>query len=289
MERDMPTAENIEIDGNAVYKAIKKSMDLNKYATKKTIAQGLLDVALLTANASQLKYVLQVGEQHEFYTLMLSLITISIVLQLIVAIMFVIIGGLNVQKQTDHKAAIVLNDIILIFVFFISIINIIISGFGLDYSSHPLRLLDSHDKEGERLVSHPNVVHCILLYIAESEWEGVTAALLSVIVAILRVSTDEKLDMLAWILNHISLGFVTAALFSDIIKMNFGLDPAIAVNVIQACICILLGSSLNINKEGDHPNANKANNVILCANIVIMAVNILINAFEMKEAEQSKT
>lgn len=59
----------------------QKALDANKYATKKTIAQGLLDVALLTANASQLKYVLQVGEKHEFYTLMLSLIIISIVLQ----------------------------------------------------------------------------------------------------------------------------------------------------------------------------------------------------------------
>ncbi len=42
----------------------------------------MLDVALLTANASQLKYVLQVGEEnHPFYTLMLTLIIISIVLQ----------------------------------------------------------------------------------------------------------------------------------------------------------------------------------------------------------------
>ena len=35
-------------------------LDANRYATKKTIAQGMLDVALLTANASQLKYVMQV-------------------------------------------------------------------------------------------------------------------------------------------------------------------------------------------------------------------------------------
>lgn len=56
-------------------------MDTNRYATKKTIAQGMLDIALLTANASQLKYILQVGEKHEFYTLMLTLISISIVLQ----------------------------------------------------------------------------------------------------------------------------------------------------------------------------------------------------------------
>ena len=35
-------------------------LDANRYATKKTISQGLLDIALLTANASQLKYVLEV-------------------------------------------------------------------------------------------------------------------------------------------------------------------------------------------------------------------------------------
>lgn len=58
-----------------------KSMDANRYATKKTVAQGMLDIALLTANASQLKYILQVGSQHEFYTLMLVLICVSIVMQ----------------------------------------------------------------------------------------------------------------------------------------------------------------------------------------------------------------
>lgn len=58
-----------------------KSMDANRYATKKTIAQGMLDIALLTANASQLKYILQVGQKHEFYTLMLTLISISIIMQ----------------------------------------------------------------------------------------------------------------------------------------------------------------------------------------------------------------
>lgn len=56
-------------------------MDANRYATKKTIAQGMLDIALLTANASQLKYILQVGQKHEFYTLMLIMISVSIIMQ----------------------------------------------------------------------------------------------------------------------------------------------------------------------------------------------------------------
>lgn len=65
-----------------------KSMDANRYATKKTIAQGMLDIALLTANASQLKYILQVGDKHEFYTLMLVLISVSIILQVILFTLF---------------------------------------------------------------------------------------------------------------------------------------------------------------------------------------------------------
>ncbi|XP_017845909.1 ninjurin-2 isoform X1 [Drosophila busckii] len=123
-----------------------KAMDANRYATKKTIAQGMLDIALLTANASQLKYILQVGEQHQFYKLMLILISLSIVLQLMVGILFVAIGSLNINKQQDQTAAIILNDVILVVVFVISVVNVIISGFGIEYSSQPLRLVDQHAK-----------------------------------------------------------------------------------------------------------------------------------------------
>ena len=70
--------------------------------------QGMLDIALLTANASQLKYVLQVkieayfgksdwfliiqnvhismcqvGEEHQFYTVLLILIVTSIIFQVL--------------------------------------------------------------------------------------------------------------------------------------------------------------------------------------------------------------
>lgn len=72
-------------------------MDANRYATKKTIAQGMLDIALLTANASQLKYILQVGDKHEFYTLMLVLISISIIMQVRIDYLF------NIQKIVRTK------------------------------------------------------------------------------------------------------------------------------------------------------------------------------------------
>ena len=59
-----------------------KGLDANRYATKQTIALGMMDVALLTANASQLKHVLQEGAAtHPFYYLMLTCIIISMILQ----------------------------------------------------------------------------------------------------------------------------------------------------------------------------------------------------------------
>lgn len=61
---------------------------------------------------------------------------------MIVGIFFVIIGSLNINRKKDQTAAIILNDIILIMIFIISIDNILISGFGIEHSSQPLRLLE---------------------------------------------------------------------------------------------------------------------------------------------------
>lgn len=56
-------------------------LNMNHYATKKTLAQGMLDLALLTANVSQLKYLLDVGDLHPYFHLLLPLIIVSICLQ----------------------------------------------------------------------------------------------------------------------------------------------------------------------------------------------------------------
>uniref|UniRef100_A0A182Y461 Ninjurin-2 n=1 Tax=Anopheles stephensi TaxID=30069 RepID=A0A182Y461_ANOST len=189
-----------------------KSMDANRYATKKTIAQGMLDIALLTANASQLKYILQVGDKHEFYGLMLTLISISIILQMLVGILFVVIGSLNINRKPDQTAAIVLNDVILVLIFVISLINVIISGFGIEYSSQPLRLLERVDPTSQSTDKFQHFV---------------SAALLAVILTLVNLHGGEVQRKVANILNHFSLGFVVVALFCDVIKMNFGLDPAV--------------------------------------------------------------
>lgn len=62
--------------------------------------------------------------------------------QLVVGILFVVIGSLNINRKNEQTAAIVLNDVIVVLIFIISLMNVIISGFGIEHSSQPLRLLD---------------------------------------------------------------------------------------------------------------------------------------------------
>ncbi|XP_031329350.1 ninjurin-2 isoform X4 [Photinus pyralis] len=121
-------------DGNVVVAGVQilKTLDANRYATKKTIAQGLLDVALLTANASQLKYVLQVGKQHEFYTLMLSLIIVSIVLQTFQALLCIFLGArLNINKESHQDTANRTNNIVLCVNIVVFVVNIVLEAFNL--------------------------------------------------------------------------------------------------------------------------------------------------------------
>lgn len=46
----------------------------------------------------------------------------------------------------------------------------------------------------------------------------------------LKILEDTSHAAIGNILNHISVGLVTCALFCDVVKMNFGLDPAVAVS-----------------------------------------------------------
>merc|ERR1712198_318614 len=84
--------------GDIKHKNMSK-LNANRYATKKTIAQGMLDIALLASNASQLKYVLTVGEEHDYYLPMIILIISSIVLQVLNGLTQLIMGPLNIDKE----------------------------------------------------------------------------------------------------------------------------------------------------------------------------------------------
>ncbi|KAL3063629.1 hypothetical protein OYC64_000044 [Pagothenia borchgrevinki] len=78
---------------------------INHYATKKSAAQSMLDVALLMANSSQLKSVLYVGPHYRFYLPLLVLLSLSITLQVMVGLLLVFIVCFKKWlQQTEMQA-----------------------------------------------------------------------------------------------------------------------------------------------------------------------------------------
>lgn len=69
-----------------------QALNMNHYANKKSAAESMLDVALLMANASQLKAVLEQGPDFSFYTPIVTLISISLCLQVTVGVLLIFIG-----------------------------------------------------------------------------------------------------------------------------------------------------------------------------------------------------
>merc|ERR1712029_1019925 len=108
------------------------TLNINKYATKKTLSQGMLDIALLTSNAAHLKYVLSVGyDNHEYYTAVLTIIILSLVLQLAAVILFLVVGSLDINKEEYHRTADKLNNAATILIFIITFLNVILNAFDI--------------------------------------------------------------------------------------------------------------------------------------------------------------
>ncbi|XP_065305695.1 ninjurin-1-like isoform X2 [Dermacentor albipictus] len=105
------------------------SMNPNLYATKKTLAQGMLDVALLSVNATQLKTIIQRGDEHDFYTVLVVLISLSIALQILVGMVFLVLGFVNLNKDKNHRMAEILNNVATAAVFAVTVLNILTASF----------------------------------------------------------------------------------------------------------------------------------------------------------------
>lgn len=65
---------------------------MNHYANKKSAAESMLDIALLMANASQLKAVIEQGPGFAFFVPLVVLISISLVLQIGVGVLLIFLG-----------------------------------------------------------------------------------------------------------------------------------------------------------------------------------------------------
>ncbi|XP_066500460.1 ninjurin-1-like [Hoplias malabaricus] len=95
----------------------------------------MLDIALLMANASQLKAVLEQGPQFSFYTPLITLISLSLSLQIVVGILLIFIVKWNLNDETQQCQLNLMENIATSCVFIIVVINIFITAFGVQRSN----------------------------------------------------------------------------------------------------------------------------------------------------------
>ncbi|XP_071166505.1 ninjurin-2-like isoform X1 [Mytilus edulis] len=77
-----------------------KSGPTNKFQSRREVTKGLYDVALLMANVSQLKSILD-SKDNTYYTALVCLLSFSISLHLISAMLLYVL--LIIEKQTKNK------------------------------------------------------------------------------------------------------------------------------------------------------------------------------------------
>lgn len=105
--------------------------DVNVYQQKKIVAQGMMDLALLSANANQMRYVLQTDGRHSYFYPALVMISLSLFLQIAVGIGLIWNSRYNVKEHEEMCKANRANNWTVIGIFLVTILNVFISSFGV--------------------------------------------------------------------------------------------------------------------------------------------------------------
>lgn len=104
--------------------------DINVYQHKKTLAQGMMDLALFSANANQLRYVLE-SDRHPYYYPGVILISISLILQVAIGVGLIWNSRYNVKDAKEICIANKINNFTVIGIFLVTVVNVFISAFGV--------------------------------------------------------------------------------------------------------------------------------------------------------------
>ncbi|XP_029317372.1 ninjurin-2-like isoform X4 [Cottoperca gobio] len=108
------------------------NLNMNLYATKKTAAEGMLDIALFLANITHMKTVIEQGAGYRYYAAVLTLISFSLALQIVAGVLIIIIARRDVSEEANQKRLNSLNNTTTIIIFLIFVTNIFISVFGME-------------------------------------------------------------------------------------------------------------------------------------------------------------
>ncbi|XP_077134223.1 ninjurin-1 isoform X1 [Ranitomeya variabilis] len=109
----------------------RKKLNINHYANKKSAAESMLDIALLMANSSQLKAVIDQGPSFTYYIPLIILISISLILQIVVGVLLIFIVKYDLNNREKHAKLDNLNNTATGLVFIIVVVNVFITSFGV--------------------------------------------------------------------------------------------------------------------------------------------------------------
>ncbi|AWO98053.1 putative ninjurin-2-like isoform 2 [Scophthalmus maximus] len=112
------------------------NLNMNLYATKKTAAEGMLDIALFLANITHMKTVIEQGAGYRYYAAVLTLISFSLALQIVAGVLIIIIGRRDLNNSALQKRLDYLNNVTTIIVFITTVLNFFISTFGMQRTGH---------------------------------------------------------------------------------------------------------------------------------------------------------
>ncbi|XP_025197894.1 ninjurin-2-like isoform X2 [Melanaphis sacchari] len=105
-----------------------KAFDL--YRKKKLLTQGMMDIALFSANANQLRHVLETFDGQYISYICAVLLLISIILQILIGMTMLLSIQYKVTNCNERKMAFKIGNYVIVGIFLVTVVNILISAFG---------------------------------------------------------------------------------------------------------------------------------------------------------------
>lgn len=87
----------------------------------------MMDIALITANANQLRYTIEYNRKSPTFYINVTLICLSLILQIWVGLCLIFKGRLDFKGQSKEPSAKKMNNCVLVGLFFITILNVFIA------------------------------------------------------------------------------------------------------------------------------------------------------------------
>ncbi|XP_020786293.1 ninjurin-2-like [Boleophthalmus pectinirostris] len=134
-ELDLTSLRSTMPAGGPLQGAPPFTLNMNQYATKKSAAEGMLDIALFLANITHMKTVIEQGAGYRYYAAVLTLITFSLILQIVAGVLIVIIARCELRLLPSYQRLLnFLNNVITFIIFITMVVNIVKSAFGTQRS-----------------------------------------------------------------------------------------------------------------------------------------------------------